>query len=68
MTASSPFLKNLIQAYKKIKPKIISRLAEFSKIHKGCDEKIFSELSYCILTANANALKCDEAIKELEQS
>lgn len=60
-------LKNLIRTYKKIKPDIKARLAQFHKIHKSSDEKIFSELSYCILTANANALKCDAAIKKLER-
>ena len=59
--------KDLISAYKKIKPEIKKRLAEFSAIHRSSDEKIFSEMCYCILTANANALKCNEAVKELER-
>lgn len=59
--------KELISAYKKIKPEIKKRLAEFSAIHRSSDEKIFSEMCYCILTANANALKCNEAINELEK-
>ena len=59
--------RELIQAYKKTRPEIKKRLAEFSLLHKASDEKIFSEMCYCILTANANALRCDEAIRELEK-
>ena len=59
--------KDLISAYRKMRPEIKKRLAEFSVLHKASDEKIFSEMCYCILTANANALRCDEAIGELEK-
>lgn len=59
--------RDLISAYKKMRPEIRRRLAEFSPIHKSSDEKIFSEMCYCILTANANALKCNEAIGDLEK-
>ena len=57
----------LISSYKKIRPQIKKRLSEFRHLHKAKDEKIFSELCYCILTANANALRCNEAIGELER-
>ena len=60
-------VSELISAYKKIRPEIKKRLAEFSAIHKASDEKIFSEMCYCILTANANAIRCDEAIVELDK-
>jgi N-glycosylase/DNA lyase len=63
----TPVVKKLISAYKKIKPLIKERLAEFRHLHKGKDEKIFSELSFCILTANANAARCNDAIRELEK-
>ena len=59
--------RELIKSYKKIRPEIKKRLAEFSVLHKASDEKIFSEMCYCILTANANALRCNEAIVELEK-
>ena len=59
--------RDLISAYKKIRPEIKKRLAEFAPLHKSSDEKIFSEMCYCILTANANALRCNEAIGELEK-
>ena len=58
--------RDLISAYRKIKPEIKKRLSEFKALRKASDEKIFSEMCYCILTANANALRCDEAIGELE--
>lgn len=68
MIRRDPALEQLRLTYLKIRPEIKKRLAQFRKIHKEKDEKIFSELSYCILTANANAVRCDEAIKELEKS
>ena len=58
--------RDLISAYRKIKPEIKKRLSEFKALRKSSDEKIFSEMCYCILTANANALRCNEAIGELE--
>lgn len=52
--------------YQKIKSAIKRRISEFRAIIAGGKEdEIFSELCFCILTANANALKCHEAIKEL---
>ncbi|MBI5123863.1 MAG: N-glycosylase/DNA lyase [Candidatus Omnitrophica bacterium] len=66
VTSRIDSLKKLVLAYKKIRPQIKKRLAEFSLLHKDKDEKIFSELSFCILTANANAARCNEAIQELE--
>ena len=68
MTSDGLSLKQLLRSYRKIRPEIKKRIAQFRKIHDGADEKIFSELSYCILTANANAKHCDEAIKELEKT
>ena len=59
--------QSLKDAYKKMRPEIKKRLSEFRLIHKAKDDKIFSELCYCILTANANALRCNEAIAELEK-
>jgi N-glycosylase/DNA lyase len=59
-------VKSLVDSYRKIRPRIKERLAEFRKLHKDTDESIFAELCFCILTANANALMCDKAIKELK--
>ena len=59
-------LKELIIHYNKIKFAIKKRIAEFRAIIKsGKEEDIFSELCFCILTANASAVKCHEAMKEL---
>ncbi len=59
-------LKELIAHYHKIKPVIAERISEFRSIIKsGSNDDIFSEMCFCILTANANAVKCHEAIKDL---
>jgi N-glycosylase/DNA lyase len=62
-------LKNLLREHKKIRPLIKKRLAEFESFTGGripaTDETLFGELCFCIMTANANALKCDEALKAL---
>lgn len=60
-------IRALKEAYKSLRPQIKKRLAEFRHIHKASDEEIFPELCYCILTANANAVKCDLAISELKK-
>ncbi len=64
----SKSLKSLLSEYKKRKSEIKNRLREFSLIHTKKDEDIFSELSFCLLTANANALRCHEAIKDLKKN
>jgi len=61
-------ITDLVRSYRKIKPRINKRLAEFRKIRKDADENIFAELCFCILTANANALMCDKAISELKDA
>lgn len=62
----NPALKTLASEYRKRKSRIDKRLKEFSALHKDKDEKIFSELCFCLLTANANALLCNEAVKDLK--
>ena len=57
-------LQELKSEYKKRKAVICNRLEEFHIFDKAKDERLFTELCFCLLTANANALKCDEAIKE----
>ncbi|MBI4974363.1 MAG: DNA lyase, partial [Candidatus Omnitrophica bacterium] len=64
----NPAIRYLIYEYNKRRSEIKNRLKEFTLLHKGKDEKIFKELSFCLLTANANALKCDEAIRDLEKA
>jgi len=68
MTTKTSELKQLIASYKKIKPAITKRLNEFGPVHKAADDHIFGELCFCLMTANANALKCDEALKDLKKS
>jgi N-glycosylase/DNA lyase len=71
MTRKSPAIKELVASYRKIKPEIDKRLAEFRSImddgRRTTDDEIFSELSFCLLTANANALRCNDAIRELKE-
>ena len=59
-------IKELIVHFNMIRPAIKQRISEFRSIIKsGNNDDIFSELCFCILTANANAVKCHTAIKEL---
>lgn len=64
----NPQIKDLLAEYRKRRPEIRKRLRQFSHLHKGKDEDIFQELSFCILTANANALHCDKAVNELRRT
>ncbi len=63
----NPAVKDLISEYKRRRPEIKARLKEFASVYRGKDEDVFGELCFCILTANANALLCDVAIKELKE-
>lgn len=67
MSRKNPALKKLSAEYRKRKSEIKRRLKEFSLIHKGRDEDIFRELSFCILTPQAKAVSCDNAIKRLNE-
>lgn len=61
-------MKQLKAVYKNKKQSIKKRLNDFSNLHKGKDEDIFSELCFCILTPQSKAVYCDEAVKELKKS
>jgi len=61
-------LNELLQKYRAKRFKITQRLKDFRHIYKTSDRKIFQELSFCILTPQANALFCDEAVRELSSS
>lgn len=50
----------LLHKNKKIKNTVRKRIKEFEQIGRSSKEKIFSELSFCILTANFDAKKCVE--------
>jgi N-glycosylase/DNA lyase len=58
-------MKSLRSAYRKLKSRIDARLKEFRSNLKD-DDRIFQELCFCIFTANANALKCDQAVRALK--
>jgi N-glycosylase/DNA lyase len=59
-------MKLLKSSYRRMRPQIDKRLSEFRSNNKD-EKKIFSELCFCIFTANANAIKCDEAVRALEK-
>lgn len=59
-------IKNI---YKKISPKIESRLAEFKRLFKnGTEEDIFAELVFCILTPQSKARTCWECVENLKKN
>jgi len=66
MTRQRSDIRDLLSYYSKIKKSIKKRIAEFSRLHKKADEDVFGELCFCLMTANANAVKCDEALKALK--
>ena len=57
----------LSREYAGRKNEIKNRLKEFQIIWKEADEKIFSELCFCICTPQSKAVYCDKAVKELEK-
>lgn len=60
--------KGLVAEYKRRRSDIRKRLEEFRSLRKASGADIFAELCFCITTANANALMCDKAIKELKDA
>ena len=58
-------MKEFLRDYSKRKKEIKNRLKDFEDSYKKDDKHIFSELCFCILTPQANAVKCGEAIKKL---
>lgn len=61
-------MKELLKSYAHKKAAIRARLAEFRKVWKQPDEKIFSEMCYCIMTANGSAKAALKAQKLLEKT
>jgi len=58
-------IKNI---YKKIRPQIKSRLAEFKRLFKkGTEEDVFGELVFCILTPQSKAQNCWECVENLKK-
>jgi len=59
-------MKELITEYNKRRHAIKERLNEFEKLQKAGDEDLFGELCFCILTPQAKAVCCNEAIIKLK--
>lgn len=59
-------MKSFLESYNKRKKEIKNRLKDFKDNYKKGDKHVFSELCFCILTPQAEAVECDKAIKELE--
>jgi N-glycosylase/DNA lyase len=56
----------LLSEYRAKKKLIKKRLKGFSNLYKAKNEKVFSELCFCLLTPQSNARRCDGAIRELK--
>ena len=61
-------MKSLLEHYKKNKGSIKNRLRDFEDSYKKDDKHVFSELCFCLLTPQAEAVECDKAIKELKKT
>lgn len=63
-----PTLEDLMMSYSGRRVAIKKRILEFREMWKEPDEKIFSELSFCICTPQSSARACYRAIDKLEKS
>jgi len=61
-------VEELFKLYESKKEEIKRRLKEFEEMANASDEKIFSELAFCLCTPQSKARECDKAIKQLESS
>jgi N-glycosylase/DNA lyase len=61
-------MKELLRDYSKRKEEIKNRLKDFEDSYKKDDKHVFSELCFCILTPQAEAVECDKAIKKLKKT
>ncbi len=57
----------LREYHEKYKKAAIKRLGEFRALRKAPERRIFSELCFCILTPQSNALAADRALVELDR-
>lgn len=61
-------VEELWQIYTPVKPKIESRLKEFSHIWQTASEQeLFRELAFCLLTPQSKARTCWRAVERLER-
>jgi len=61
-------MKELQAFYRKKKPEIDKRLAEFRQLGGSSEKDIFAELCFCILTPQSRAVLADRTIKKLTSS
>ena len=61
-------MKSLFAHYKKNKGSIKNRLKDFGDNYKKGDKHVFSELCFCLLTPQAEAVECNKAIKKLKKA
>jgi len=61
-------MRKLKAEYNRKKRHIKKRLREFGALCDACDEEIFSELCFCILTPQTKAVNCDKVIKDLRRN
>jgi len=61
-------MKELLADYKNRKKEIKDRLQYFERVHNKSDKEIFKELCFCILTPQAKAVVCDEAVERLQKN
>jgi len=61
-------VKDLLELYAMRKQEIRNRLEEFKDVFNQSDEKVFSELAFCILTPQSKATTSWNAIKSLERN
>ena len=61
-------MKKLLEHYKKNRVLIKNRLMDFEDSYKKDDKHVFSELCFCLLTPQAEAVECDKAIKNLRET
>ena len=60
-------MRGLLKDYKNKSRDIKKRLEAFKAVYTKSDRDIFRELCFCILTPQAKAVLCDEAIKKLQE-
>ncbi len=61
-------LKHIVELYENRKTEIRKRLEDFRSVYGQNDEKVFSELSFCILTPQSRATACWNAVQSLERN
>lgn len=60
-------MKDLLKDYACRKKDIRARLRYFKSVYNRSNEDLFAELCFCILTPQAKATVCDEAIRGLQK-